>query len=210
MKRIRRTRTTALVLASAAAALAPALVGPASAAEGTSYLQDPAGGEKDMKAFRTADKQHKVEGQLRFHPGVVYSMVPRNSAKGDPDWGAQAPDPKTLAWQPKFEFAWAVSDLDPVKKILTLKKGKHPVTLHATLWKADRTKAAEVHSTVQDRPATGSVVLPGSKRIACDTGEYTVEWQLTRTGYGSVGGTLKWDADCAQYRRAFAEGTGGR
>ncbi|MER5932881.1 hypothetical protein [Streptomyces sp. NPDC002054] len=202
---MKRTQTAALALATAVAALAPALV-EASAADGTAFLQDPAGGEKKMRS--TKDKTYKVEGQLRFHPGVVYTMVPRPAAKGGQDWAGGAegemPDPKSLAWEPKFEFAWGVSDVALLKTALA-SKGRHPVVLHATLWTADRTKAAEVHSTVKDRPATGRTTLPGGKRIACDTGGYTAEWSVTRSGHGSVGGTLKWNADCAQYRTAFSQ-----
>ncbi|QES49909.1 hypothetical protein DEJ50_20870 [Streptomyces venezuelae] len=202
---MKRTRIAALALATAAAALAPALV-EASAADGTSFLQDPAGGEQEMRSAK--DGKYKVEGQLRFHPGVVYSMVPRPAAKGQQDWGGgtdrKVPDPKSLAWEPKFEFAWGVSEVALLKKALA-SKGRHPVVLHATLWTADRTKAAEVHSSVKERPATGRTTLPGGKRIACDTGGYTVDWSVTRTGHGSVGGTLKWNADCAQYRTAFSQ-----
>ncbi|MEV8534491.1 hypothetical protein [Streptomyces sp. NPDC051211] len=198
---MKRTRIAALALATAAAALTPTLV-EASAADGSSFLQDPAGGEKEMRS--TKDKKYKVEGQVRFHPGVVYTMVPRTGGKGDPDWGGNTPDPKTLAWEPKFEFAWAVSEVALLKKTLS-SNGKHPVVLHATLWTADRTKAAEVHSDVKDRPAEGSATLPGGKRIACDTGAYTVEWSVTRSGHGSVGGRLKWNADCEQYRTAFSQ-----
>ncbi|GAA3086680.1 hypothetical protein GCM10020254_33920 [Streptomyces goshikiensis] len=63
---------------------------------------------------------------------------------------------------------------------------------------------------LRDRPATGREKVPGGKRIACDTGEYTVEWSVTRSGYGTVSGTLRWDSSCEQYRTAFTTGEGPR
>ncbi|MEV7615981.1 hypothetical protein [Streptomyces sp. NPDC089799] len=205
---MKRTRIAALVLVGSAAALAPAL---ASAADQVSYLQDPAGDGKAMKKLWTKGKEHKVEGQARFHPGVVYTMTERKGNKNEHqgDWGSQVPDPESLAWEPKFEFAWAVSDAKLVKGAVTTQGGKHPVVLHGVLRRADGSKAAEVHSSVAGRPAKGKATLPGGKRIACDTGEYTVEWSITRTHYGTLGGTMKWNADCTNHRTAFRQANTG-
>ncbi|MFG2622869.1 hypothetical protein ACGFXC_35185 [Streptomyces sp. NPDC048507] len=201
-----RTRTLALGLAAVAtAALAPALgQGAATAAQGTAYLQDPAGDEKAMKKMWTKDDMHKLEGQLRFHPGVQYQTVTRPGPAGAPEWERQAPDPKTLAWEPSYEFAWSVSDSTLVKKALTTKDGKHPIVVHAVLRDGRRAKAGEVRRELSGQPATGRQKVAGGKRIACDTGEYTVEWSLTRTGYGTLTGTLRWDSSCEQYRTAFS------
>ncbi|AYV29593.1 MULTISPECIES: hypothetical protein [Streptomyces] len=204
-----RTRIVALALAATAAALVPALGQGATAAEGT-YLQDPAGGEKSMKSMWTKDEMHKVEGQLRFFPGVQYKTVTRPGPSGAPEFERRVGDPRTLAWQPSYEFGWAVSDSTLVKKALTTKEGKHPVVVHAVLRAPDRSKAGEVRRELRDRPATGRERVPGGKRIACDTGEYTVEWSVTRSGYGTVSGTLRWDSSCEQYRTAFTTGEGPR
>ncbi|MET9604681.1 hypothetical protein ABZZ17_06380 [Streptomyces sp. NPDC006512] len=199
-----RTRTAALALAAATAALAPALgQSAATAAPGTSYLQDPAGGEKAMKSMWTKDEMHKVEGQVRFHPGVQYKTVTAPGPEGAREYERQVPDPKTLAWQPSYEFAWSVSDSTLVKKALTTKDGKHPIVVHAVLRTAKGAKAGEVRRELTGQPATGRQKVEGGKRIACDTGEYTVEWSVTRTGYGTLTGTLRWDSDCGQYRTAF-------
>ncbi|MER5727855.1 hypothetical protein ABT084_05765 [Streptomyces sp. NPDC002138] len=204
---MKRTRIAALALATAAAALAPALV-EASATEVASYLQDPAGGEKTMKSRWTKDEMHKLEAQFRFHPGVQYKTVTAPGPPGASEWEAQKADPKTLAWQPKFEFAWSVSDSTLVKKAVTTKNGKHPITLYAVVRRADGTKAAEVRSDSRSRPATGRATVGGDKRIACDTGEYTVEWSATRSGYGTLDGSLRWDSSCEQYRTAFSGNNG--
>ncbi|MBT2450427.1 hypothetical protein J7F03_25790 [Streptomyces sp. ISL-43] len=201
---MKRTRIAALALATAAAALAPALCqGSATAADGTAYLQDPSGGEKAMKSMWTKDDMHKVEAQFRFQPGIRYKTVTRPGPKGAEDFERKVPDPKTLAWEPGYEFAWSVADSQGVKKMLTTKDGKHPIVVHAVLRSANRAKAAEVHQELTNRPATGRAKVPGGKRIACDTGKYTVEWSVTRTGYGTLTGSLAWDSDCEQYRTAF-------
>ncbi|MFF4317449.1 hypothetical protein [Streptomyces sp. NPDC001568] len=204
-----RTRTAALALVAAAAALAPALgQGAATAAPSTSYLQDPAGGEKAMKSMWTKDDMHKVEGRFRFHPGVQYKTVTGPGPEGAREYERQVPDPRTLAWLPSYEFAWSVSDSKLLKKALTTKDGKHPIVVHAVLRTAKGAKAGEVHRELTDQPATGSRKVEGGKRIACDTGEYTVEWSLTRSGYGTLTGTLRWDSDCGQYRTAFSTENG--
>ncbi|WP_327285159.1 hypothetical protein [Streptomyces sp. NBC_01205] len=201
---MKRTRTAALALAAAVATALPALGQAATAAEGT-YLQDPAGGEKAMKSLWTKDEMHKVEGQFRFYPGVQYKTVTRPGPAGAPEFERRAGDPKTLAWQPSFDFGWAVSDSTLVKKAVTTKDGKHPIVVHAVLRRSgDHAKAAEVHKELADRPATGRAKVPGGKRIACDTGEYTVEWSVTRSGYGTLSGTLRWNSSCEQYRTAFS------
>ncbi|MFB6615374.1 hypothetical protein ACIGFK_06005 [Streptomyces sp. NPDC085524] len=206
---MKRTRIAALALATAAAALAPALGQAATAAEGTSFLQDPSDGEKAMKSMWTKDEMHKVEAQFRFHPGIQYKTVTRPGPAAAPDYERQVPDPKTLAWQPGYEFAWAVSDSTVVKKALTTKDGKHPIVVHAVLRRSgDRAKAGEVHQELTGKPATGRAKVAGGKRIACDTGEYTVEWSVTRSGYGTLTGTLRWDSSCEQYRTAFAQDHG--
>ncbi|MBT2466906.1 hypothetical protein J7E97_03230 [Streptomyces sp. ISL-66] len=198
------TRIAALALATAAAALAPALgQGAATAADGTSYLQDPSGGEKAMKSMWTKDGMHKVEAQFRFRPGIQYETVTRPGPKGAESYERKVPDPKTLAWEPGYEFAWSVADSQGVKKVLTTKDGKQAIVVHAVLRDARRAKAAEVHQELTGRPATGRTKVPGGKRIACDTGKYTVEWSLTRTGYGTLTGSLPWDSSCEQYRTAF-------
>ncbi|MGW0362235.1 hypothetical protein [Streptomyces sp. NPDC002990] len=202
---MKRMRTAALTLAAAAAALAPALGQSATAAEGTEYLQDPSGGEKTMKSMWTKDEMHKVEGQFRFHPGIQYKTVTRPGPPGAPDQKQQAPDPKTLAWQPSYEFAWAVSDSTVVKKAMTTKEGGHPIVVHAVLRRAaDRAKVGEVRQELTGKPATGRAKVAGGKRIGCDTGEYTVEWSLTRSGYGTLTGTLGWDSNCERHRTAFS------
>ncbi|MFC9297203.1 hypothetical protein ACFTWH_01715 [Streptomyces sp. NPDC057011] len=203
------TRIAVFALAAAAATLAPALVQPAGAAEGTSpYLQDPAGGEKAMKSLWTKDEMHKVEGQFRFHPGVQYKTVTRPGPSAAPDYERQAPDPRTLAWEPSYEFAWAVSDSTVVKKSLTVKEGEHPIVVHAVLRTAKGAKAGEVRRELTGKAATGRETVEGGKRIACDTGKYTVEWSVTRSGYGTLTGTLGWDSSCEQYRTAFASDHG--
>lgn len=201
---MKRTRTAALALATVAAALVPVLCqGAATAADGAAYLQDPSGGEKAMKSMWTKDDMHKVEAQFRFRPGIQYKTVTRRGPKGAEEYPRQVPDPTTLAWEPGYEFAWSVADSQGVKKVLTTKEDKHPIVLHAVLRDAKRAKAPEVDQELTNRPATGRTKIPGGKRIACDTGKYTVEWSLTRTGYGSLKGSLVWDSSCEQYRTAF-------
>ncbi|MEC4575213.1 hypothetical protein ACIRSJ_04060 [Streptomyces virginiae] len=204
---MKRTRTAAVALATAAAALAPVLVQQATAAEGT-YLQDPAGGEKTMKSMWTKDEMHKVEGQFRFHPGVQYKTVSRPGHAAAPDYERKVGDPETLAWQPSYEFAWAVSDSTVVKKAVTVKEGEHPIVVHAVLRRADRSTVAEVRKELKGKPATGREKVAGGRRIACDTGEYTVEWSVTRSGYGTLTGSLRWDSSCEQYRTAFSQDHG--
>ncbi|MFJ3974942.1 hypothetical protein [Streptomyces sp. NPDC090021] len=204
---MKRTRTAALALATAAAALAPALLPQAIAAEGA-YLQDPAGGEKTMKSMWTKDEMHKVEGQFRFHPGVRYKTVARPGHSAAPDYERKVGDPKTLAWEPSYEFAWSVSDSTVVKKALTVKEGEHPIVVHAVLRRADRSEVAQVRRELTGKPATGREKIAGNKRIACDTGEYTVEWSVTRSGYGTLHGSLRWNSSCEQYRTAFSQDHG--
>ncbi|UQX02757.1 hypothetical protein [Streptomyces sp. RerS4] len=205
---MKRTRTAALALAATVAALAPALgQASAGAAEAAKYLQDPAGDGK-MKSMWTKDEMHKVEGQFRFYPGVQYKTVTRPGPDGAPEWERQVGDPKTLAWEPSYEFAWAVSDSTLVKKAVTTKEGKHPIVVHAVLRDAKRAKAGEITRELKDRPATGRQKVAGGRRIACDTGEYTVEWSVTRSGYGTLSGTLRWDSSCEQYRTAFSTQNG--
>ncbi|WP_030658661.1 MULTISPECIES: hypothetical protein [Streptomyces] len=204
---MKRTRTAAVALATAAAALAPVLVQQATAAEGT-YLQDPAGGEKTMKSMWTKDEMHKVEGQFRFHPGVQYKTVSRPGHAATPDYERKVGDPETLAWQPSYEFAWSVSDSTVVKKAVTVKEGEHPIVVHAVLRRADRSTVAEVRKELKGKPATGREKVAGGRRIACDTGEYTVEWSVTRSGYGTLTGSLRWDSSCEQYRTAFSQDHG--
>ncbi|WP_327264213.1 hypothetical protein OG444_24620 [Streptomyces sp. NBC_01232] len=199
---MKRTRIAALALATASAALAP-LLGQAAAAEPAVYLQDPAGGEKTMKSMWTKDEMHKVEGQLRFHPGIQYKTVKRPGPAAAPDYERRAADPRTLAWLPSYEFAWSVSDSTVVKKAVTVKEGAHPIVVHAVLRSADRKKVGEVRRELTGKPATGREKIAGGKRIVCDTGEYTVEWSVTRSGYGTLGGTLRWNSSCEQYRTAF-------
>ncbi|MGI5445251.1 hypothetical protein ACQEVM_05800 [Streptomyces sp. CA-243310] len=205
---MKRTRTAALALA-AVAALAPALgQSAATAAQGAAYLQDPGGEEKAMKSMWTKDDMHKVEAQFRFYPGVQYKTVTKPGPDGAPEYERKVADPKTLAWLPSYEFAWAVSDSKLVKRAVTTKDGRHPIVVHAVLRDARRAKAGEVRQELTDRPATGRAKVPGGKRIACDTGTYTVEWSVTRTGYGTLTGTLNWDSDCEQYRTAFSQDNG--
>ncbi|MFI5760124.1 hypothetical protein [Streptomyces sp. NPDC051563] len=198
-----RTRTAALVLAAAAAALAPALSGPATAADGGAYLQDPSGGEKSMKSKWTKDDMHKVEAQFRFFPSIQYKTITRPGPKGAEEYERKIGDPTTLAWEPAYEFAWSVADSQGVKKVLTTKDGKQVLVLHAVLRDARRTEVAQVHQELKNRPATGRTKIPGGKRIACDTGTYTVQWSVTRTGYGTLTGSLPWDSSCEQWRTAF-------
>ncbi|MGW6573199.1 hypothetical protein ACWGAN_13640 [Streptomyces sp. NPDC054945] len=205
---MKRTRIAALALATASAALAPLLGQAATAAEGGAYLQDPAGGEKSMKSMWTKDEMHKVEGQLRFHPGVQYKTVTRPGPAAAPDYERRSGDPKTLAWLPSYEFAWSVSDSTLVKKAVTVKEGAHPIVVHAVLRDADGVRVGEVRKELAGKPPTGREKVAGGKRIACDTGEYTVEWSVTRSGYGTLGGTLRWDSSCEQYRTAFASNHG--
>ncbi|MEU6891817.1 hypothetical protein ABZ934_08435 [Streptomyces sp. NPDC046557] len=203
-----RTRTAALVLTAALAALAPALgQSAATAAQGT-FLQDPAGDEKAMKSMWTKDDMHKVEAQFRLYPNIQYKTVTRTESKGGQQWEREVPDPKTMSWTPSFEFAWSVADSKLVKKAVTTKDGKHPIVVHAVLRTAGRATAAEVDQELTGRPATGRVKVPGGKRIACDSGEYTVEWSVTRSGYGTLRGTLHWDSSCEQYRTAFSDDNG--
>ncbi|MFJ6779740.1 hypothetical protein [Streptomyces yangpuensis] len=204
---MKRTRTAALTLATAAAALAPALLPQATAAEGA-YLQDPAGGEKTMKSMWTKDEMHKVEGQFRFHPGVRYKTVSHPGHSAAPDYERKVGDPKTLAWEPSYEFAWSVSDSTVVKKALTVKEGEHPIVVHAVLRRADRSEVAQVRKELTGKPATGREKVAGNKRVACDTGVYTVEWSVTRSGYGTLRGSLPWNSSCEQYRTAFSRDHG--
>lgn len=198
------TRIAALALATAVAALAPALSQGATAADGTAYLQDPSGGEKAMKSMWTKDDMHKVEAQFRFHPGIQYKTVTRPGPKGAEDYERQVPDPKTLAWEPGYEFAWSVADSQGVKKVLTTKDGKHPIVVRAVLRGGPRrAEAGGVRQELTNRPAVARTKVPGGKRVACDTGTYTVEWSVTRTGYGTLSGSLDWDSSCEKYRTAF-------
>ncbi|MGW7440258.1 hypothetical protein [Streptomyces sp. NPDC054849] len=201
---MKRTRIAALALATAAAALVPVLVQPATAAEGTAYLQDPAGGEKTMKSMWTKDEMHKVEGQFRLHPGVQYKTVTRPGPSGAPDFERQVADPKTLAWLPSYEFAWSVSDSTVVKKAMTVKEGRHPIVVRAVLRTAGGAVAGEVRKELTGKPPSGREKVAGAKRIACDSGEYTVEWSVTRSDFGTVTGTLRWNSSREQYRKAFA------
>ncbi|MFE2130259.1 hypothetical protein [Streptomyces amritsarensis] len=203
-----RTRTAALALATAAAVLAPVLVQQATAAEPAMYLQDPAGGEKTMKSMWTDDEMHKVEAQFRFHPGVRYKTVTRPGHSAAPDYERKAGDPRTLAWEPSYEFAWSVSDSTVVKKAVTVKEGEHPIVVHAVLRRADRSAVAQVRKELTGKPPTGREKVAGGKRIACDTGEYTVEWSVTRSGYGTLHGSLRWNSSCEQYRTAFSQDHG--
>ncbi|MFE4633989.1 hypothetical protein ACFRJ1_11495 [Streptomyces sp. NPDC056773] len=198
-----RTRTAALVLAAAAAALAPALSGAAATAAEAPYLQDPSGGDKTMKSMWTKDEMHKVEAQFRFFPGIQYKTITRPGPKGAEEYERQVGDPSTLAWEPAYEFAWSVADSQGVKKVLTTKDGKQALVLRAVLRDARRTEVAQVRQELKNRPATGRTKIPGGKRITCDTGIYTVEWSVTRTGYGTLTGSLPWDSSCEQYRTAF-------
>ncbi|MGW7110585.1 hypothetical protein ACWGHU_31025 [Streptomyces xanthophaeus] len=207
---MKRTRIAALALAATASALAPVMGQAATAAEGAVYLQDPAGGEKTMKSMWTKDEMHKVEAQFRFHPGVQYRTVTRPGPSGAPDYERQVPDPATLAWQPSYEFAWSVADSTLVKKALTTKDGKHAIVVHAVLRSAKGAQVAVVDRELTGKPATGREKVAGGKRIACDTGEYTVEWSLTRSGYGTLSGKLPWNSSCEQYRTAFASDNGQR
>lgn len=117
------------------------------------YLQDPAGGEKTMKSMWTKDEMHKVEGQLRFHPGIQYKTVKRPGPAAAPDYERRAADPRTLAWLPSYEFAWSVSDSTVVKKAVTVKEGAHPIVVHAVLRSADRKKVGEVRRELTGKPA---------------------------------------------------------
>ncbi|MFD5066077.1 hypothetical protein ACFWNO_48460, partial [Streptomyces sp. NPDC058394] len=73
---------------------------------------------------------------------------------------------------------------------------------------AHRVKVGELRKELAGKPPTGREKIAGGKRIACDTGEYTVEWTVTRSGYGTLGGTLRWNSSCEQYRTAFASNHG--
>ncbi|MFH7593697.1 hypothetical protein WDV06_01145 [Streptomyces racemochromogenes] len=198
---MKRTRTAAVTVAAAVAALTPALgQAAATAADGKGNLpQDPVGSGKAW----SKDQKHKVEGQVRFHPGVQYKTVTRPGSAAAPEWERKTGDPNTLAWMPSYEFSWTVSDV-LVNKGLTTKNGKHALTLHAVLRDARNTAVGEVHKELTGQAATGSQKVAGNKRIACDTGDYTVEWTLERPGYATVGGTLRWNSGCEQYRTAFA------
>ncbi|WP_411105668.1 hypothetical protein [Streptomyces sp. cmx-4-9] len=209
---MKRTRIAALALAATASALAPVLgqAVTATAAEGTAYLQDPAGGEKTMKSMWTKDEMHKVEGQFRFHPGVQYETVTRPGPSGAPDYERKVPDPKTLAWRPGYEFAWSVSDSTLVKKALTTKDGVHTIVVHAVLRGPKGERVAQVDQELEGKPATGRQKIAGTRRIGCDTGVYTVEWSLTRSGFGTLSGSLPWDSSCKEYRTAFAPDNGQR
>lgn len=157
-----------------------------------------------MKSMWTKDDMHKVEAQFRFHPGIRYETVTRPGPPAAPEFEREAPDPNTLAWEPSYEFAWSVSDSTLVKKAITTKEGTHPIVVHAVLRTPKGAKAAEVHRELTGKPATGREKIAGGKRIACDTGEYTVEWSVTRTHYGTLKGSLRWNSSCEQHRTAFS------
>ncbi|MFD8143326.1 hypothetical protein [Streptomyces sp. NPDC059708] len=203
---MKRTRTAALTVA-AVAALTPALgQAAATAADGKGNLpQDPVGSGKAW----SKDQKHKVEGEARFHPGVQYETVTRPGSEAAPEWQRKVGDPNTLAWMPSYEFAWTVSDV-LVNKGLTTKNGKHAITVHAVLRDARDTVVAEVDKKLTGQAATGRQKVAGGKRIACDTGDYTVEWTVDRPGYAKVGGTLRWNSSCEQYRTAFAAERAGK
>ncbi|MFF4492858.1 hypothetical protein [Streptomyces sp. NPDC001546] len=204
---MKRTRTAALTAVAAVAALSPALgQAAATAADGKGNLpQDPVGSGKAW----SGDQKHKVEGQVRFHPGVQYRTVTRPGPESAPEWERQVGDPETLAWLPSYEFSWTVSDV-LVSKGLSTKNGKHALALHAVLRDGRRGVVGEVDKKLSGQPATGSQKIPGNQRVACDTGEYTVEWTLERPGYAKIGGTLRWDSSCEQYRKAFAAERAGK
>ncbi|MFF4326833.1 hypothetical protein ACFYZT_09950 [Streptomyces sp. NPDC001591] len=204
---MKRTRTAALTAVAAVAALSPALgQAAATAADGKGNLpQDPVGSGKAW----SGDQKHKVEGQVRFHPGVQYRTVTRPGPESAPEWERQVGDPDTLAWLPSYEFSWTVSDV-LVSKGLSTKNGKHALALHAVLRDGRHGVVGEVDKKLSGQPATGSQKIPGNQRVACDTGEYTVEWTLERPGYAKIDGTLRWDSSCEQYRRAFAAERAGK
>ncbi|MER6214843.1 hypothetical protein ABT213_12350 [Streptomyces sp. NPDC001674] len=204
---MKRTRTAALTAVAAVAALSPALgQAAATAADGKGNLpQDPVGSGKAW----SGDQKHKVEGQVRFHPGVQYRTVTRPGPESAPEWERQVGDPETLAWLPSYEFSWTVSDV-LVSKGLSTKNGKHALALHAVLRDGRHGVVGEVDKKLSGQPATGSQKIPGNQRVACDTGEYTVEWTLERPGYAKIGGTLRWDSSCEQYRKAFAAERAGK
>ncbi|GAA0306734.1 hypothetical protein GCM10010302_51780 [Streptomyces polychromogenes] len=204
---MKRTRTTALTVAAAVAALTPALgQAAATAADGKGNLpQDPVGSGKAW----SKDQKHKVEGEARFHPGVQYETVTRPGPESAPEWQRKVGDPNTLAWMPSYEFGWTVSDV-LVNKGLTTKNGKHAITVHAVLRDARGAAVAEVDKKLTGQAATGRQKVAGNKRIACDTGDYTVEWTVERPGYATVGGTLRWNSSCEQYRTAFAAERAGK
>ncbi|MEU3313069.1 hypothetical protein ABZ716_12860 [Streptomyces sp. NPDC006687] len=204
---MKRTRTAALTAVAAVAALSPALgQAAATAADGKGNLpQDPVGSGKAW----SGDQKHKVEGQVRFHPGVQYRTVTRPGPESAPEWERQVGDPDTLAWLPSYEFSWTVSDV-LVSKGLSTKNGKHALALHAVLRDGRHGVVGEVDKKLSGQPATGSQKIPGNQRVACDTGEYTVEWTLERPGYAKIGGTLRWDSSCEQYRKAFAAERAGK
>ncbi|MCB5169812.1 hypothetical protein LG634_34050 [Streptomyces bambusae] len=208
---MKRFHTAALATAAALSVLGPAALAQAggpgpgrTTGTGTAYLQDPAGGNTDMKTAWTKGDKHKLSGQFRFHPGMDYKLKDKPGAPSE--WGAKTPDLNTLVHRPKFEFTYEIATQVILKKGLSEKKGKHPVTLHAVLRDAKGGQIATVHEARADAPATLTKSFPLGKKVACDSGKYTVTWSVTRTGAepAEVGGTVKWNASCKEFRDALS------
>ncbi|MFJ5549613.1 hypothetical protein [Streptomyces sp. NPDC093225] len=204
-----RTHRTVPLLAAGLALLAAGTAATAAAPPPDAYTQDPAGGDKTMRTAWTKDEHHRLEAQFRFHPGVVFKTRKRPATQEAPDWGGGAPDPATLAYEPKVEFAYDVYSgrLLRGSSLGAAKKGTHDVTLDATVVSERGAKVAEFHEAKAGRPAGFRATYPLGRRVACDSGAYTVRWSITRTGpadaTATVRGTLRWDSDCARLRKAF-------
>ncbi|MEV7418578.1 hypothetical protein [Streptomyces sp. NPDC089919] len=200
-----RLRLALLTTAAATALLAAAgtSAGTATAAPPDPYTQDPSGGDKSMRSVLSEDGHQRLEGQFRFHPGLVYKNKPQG------EWGAETMDPATMAYAPRFEFAYKVYSGRLLGKQLTTQKGKHDVTLDAEIVPEGdrRAPVAQFHEARAGRHHTLRETHAAGKRIACDSGKYQVRWAVTRTGPAggtvTVRGTLHWDASCTQLRDAL-------
>jgi hypothetical protein len=206
-----RIRSAALVTAAALSALVPAALSQAAggpSGPGTSYLQDPSGGGQAMKSAWTEGDRHKLSGQFRFHPGMDYKLKDKPGPSAAPEWAGKTPDLDTLVYRPEFVFSYEVATSAILKKGITEKKGRHPVTLHAVLRDPKGAEVARFHEPKPDRAATGEKTVPLGRTVGCDTGTYTVQWQIARTGgagdAASVGGELRWNSSCTSFRDALS------
>ncbi|MFJ6936873.1 hypothetical protein [Streptomyces sp. NPDC101132] len=206
MKRIRLALVTT---AAALFTLTPALTAagaPAAAPPSGSYVQDPAGDK--MRQEWSEDGRRRLDGQFRLHSGLQMAKKQKPGPKGAPEWGGQVGDPATARYEPAFEFAYEVHSAAVLRKsVLAGKSGTHDVTLRAVLRDARGGLVAEFEEAKAGRHHTLRTTHPTGKRVACDTGVYTAEWSISRTGPDAqtvtVAGRVTWDSSCEQLRKSL-------
>ncbi|MER7759149.1 hypothetical protein [Streptomyces sp. NPDC097619] len=189
--------------------LAPAALSRADGPSSARHLQDPAGGNKAMKTAWTGGDKHKLSGQFRFHPGMDYKLKDKPGPAGAPEWGSKTPDLNTVAYRPRMVFSYEIATSTLLRKGISEKKGKHAVTLRAVLRDARGKRIAAVDEAKADRPAVLEKEFPVGRKIACDSGVYTVAWSISRTGpadtdRATVKGTLDWDSSCKEFKDSLS------